>query len=100
MSGMTAEPLRILIIDDDALHAETVAEGLQRVGYDCAVATSGSAGAKKIEHDEFDVVLTDLRMADVDGLAIVRKVKQEQPDAEVLIITGHGDVRTAREALR
>ena len=44
---MNGEPLRILVIDDEPLHAEAVAESLERVGYECVVATSGSAGAKR-----------------------------------------------------
>src|SRR6478609_3151025 len=59
-----ADGLKVLIIDDEQFHAEAVAESLERVGYRCAIATSGSAGAKKIEHDDFDVILTDLKMED------------------------------------
>src|SRR5262245_53679081 len=73
------EALRVLVVDDDRLHAETVAEVLEKVGYACTVATSGTAGAAAIDRDEFDVILTDLRMNDLDGLAIVRKARQEQP---------------------
>jgi two-component system, NtrC family, response regulator HydG len=94
------EGLQVLVIDDEPLHAEAVAESLERVGYQCTVATSGAAGAKLIDQDEFDLVLTDLRMADLDGLAVLRKTRQEQPDAEVIVITGHGDVKTAVEAMR
>ncbi|HTK75683.1 MAG TPA: sigma-54 dependent transcriptional regulator, partial [Gemmataceae bacterium] len=97
---LTPDACRVLIVDDDRNHAETVAEVLQRVGYSCTVATSGTAGAKLIDRDEFDVVLTDLRMADLDGLAIVRKVREEQPEAEVIVVTGYGDVRTAVEAIK
>jgi two-component system response regulator HydG len=92
--------LKLLIIDDEANHAEAVAESLQRVGYECLIATSGSLGARRIEKDEPDVILTDLRMEDMDGLAILRKAKQELPDAEVVVITGHGDVQTAVEAMK
>ena len=77
-----------------------MAESLERVGYECVVATSGTAGARQIEHDEFDVILTDLKMADLDGLAILRKASEELPDAEVMMITGHGDVKTAVEAIK
>src|SRR5436309_6852204 len=94
------EGLRVLVIDDEEFHAEAVAESLERVGYECVIATSGSAGAKKIEGEDFDVILTDLRMEDLDGLAILRKAKQELPDAEVVLITGHGDVKTAVEAMK
>ncbi len=92
--------LKVLVIDDESFHAETVAESLERVGYDCVVATSGAAGAKKIEQDEFDVIVTDLKMADLDGLAILRKAREELPEAEVIMITGHGDVKTAVEAIK
>jgi two-component system response regulator HydG len=94
------EPLRVLVIDDERNHAEAVAESLERVGYSCTVVTSGSAGARKIEHEDFDVVLTDLRMSDMDGLAILRKARHDLPDAEVVVITGHGDVKTAVEAIK
>src|SRR5437764_12133874 len=97
---MNAEPLRVLVIDDNPSHANLVAEGLERVGYVCTVANSGTAGAKKIETEEFDVILTDLRMAGVDGLGIVRKAKKDLPDAEVIVITGFGDVHTAVEAIK
>ena len=94
------EGLKVLVIDDEAFHAETVAHVLERVGYDCTVATSGKAGAKLIENDEFDLILTDLKMNDLDGLAILRKAREELPDAEVIMITGHADVKTAVEAIK
>ena len=94
------EQVRVLIIDDEALHGEAVAESLRRVGYDCTVATSGTRGARKIEEEDWDVILTDLRMADLDGLAILARAKQESADAEVVVITGHGDIKTAVEAIK
>ncbi|HBI43769.1 MAG TPA: sigma-54-dependent Fis family transcriptional regulator, partial [Planctomycetales bacterium] len=94
------EGLKVLVIDDEAFHAETVAESLERVGYECTVATSGTAGARLIAQDEFDVILTDLKMADLDGLAILRIAREEAPEAEVVMITGHGDVKTAVEAIK
>ncbi|MHB1423168.1 MAG: sigma-54-dependent transcriptional regulator [Gemmataceae bacterium] len=94
------EGLKVLVIDDEPFHAETVAEGLERVGYECVLATSGLAGARQIEQDEFDVILTDLKMADLDGLAILRKAREVLPEAEVIMITGHGDVKTAVEAIK
>ncbi len=97
---MNAEALRVLVVDDERLHAETVAEGLERVGYECVIATSGKEGFKKIETEEWDVILTDLKMADLDGMQIVRKAREVLPDTEVVVITGHGDVKTAVEAIK
>ena len=99
-AGRTGEGLKVLVIDDDRAHAETLAESLERVGYECVVATSGAAGARRIEEEDYDVILTDLRMGDMDGLAILRKAKQAAPEAQVVVITGHGDVKTAVEALK
>jgi two-component system, NtrC family, response regulator HydG len=94
------EGLKVLVIDDEPFHAETVAEGLERVGYECILATSGKAGARLIEQEDFDVIVTDLKMADLDGLAILRKAREVLPEAEVIMITGHGDVKTAVEAIK
>ncbi len=97
---MNGEQIRVLVVDDEPFHAESVAESLERVGYECTVATSGRAGLKKIEDDNWDVVLTDLKMADVDGLTIVRQTRELLPEAEVVVITGHADVKTAVEAIK
>src|SRR6516162_1557991 len=99
-SRIRADHIRILIIDDDKNHADVVSESLERVGYDCVIATSGAAGSRRIESDSFDVILTDLRMPDMDGLSILRKVKQEGITAEVIVITGYGDVKTAVDAIK
>src|SRR6516225_6621366 len=92
--------LRVLIIDDEASHAEAIAESLDRVGYECLVATSGAEGARRIEQSEPNLVLTDLKMDGIDGLAILRKARQELPDSPVVVITGHGDVQSAVEAMK
>lgn len=93
-------PVEVLIVDNDRAHAEVVAESLDRVGFHCRVATSGAQGAEMIEEAPFDVVITDLVMSDVDGLGILRRAKSEQPDAEVILMTGHGTVPSAVEAMQ
>ena len=92
--------VRVLIVDNDAAHAETVAESLRRVGYDCAVATSGTQGARLIEQESFDVVITDLKMSDLDGLEILARTKHALPDAEVILVTGHGTIPSAVAAMQ
>ncbi|MCA9039768.1 MAG: sigma-54-dependent Fis family transcriptional regulator [Planctomycetaceae bacterium] len=93
-------PIRILIVDDDEAHAQAVAESLRRVGSDCVVATSGQRGSKLIESDNFDVVITDMMIDEMDGLDILRKAKEELPEAEVIVVTGHGDIRSAVAAIQ
>ena len=77
------EPLRVLVIDDEAAHAATVADVLEAVGYSCTVATSGAEGARLIDKDDFDLVLTDLKVGHLDGLDIVRKVRVRLPESQV-----------------
>ncbi len=100
LDSKAGEGLTLLIIDDDPNHAEVVAESLQRVGYHCLLATSSQEGARRLEQDQPDVVLTDLKMDGMDGLDILRKAKHDLPDCEVVVITGHGDVQTAVEAMK
>lgn len=97
---MTDSQIRVLVVDDEETHAQAVAESLERIGYDCEVANSGPAGAQKIENEDFDVIITDLKMDAIDGMALLRKAKMELPDAEVVLITGHGDVKTAVAAMQ
>jgi len=93
-------PIQVLIIDDDEPHAQAVAESLERIGCDCTVANSGIRGSSLIESENFDVIVTDLRMEDVDGIAILRKAKEELPEAEVILLTGHGTINSAVTAMQ
>lgn len=102
-SKPVAEPVersKVLIIDNDEPHALTMADGLERVGFDCTTATSGTEGLKQLERTEFDVIITDLVMNDVGGLEVLARAKDDQPDAEVILVTGHGTVPSAVEAMQ
>ena len=61
-------PIRLLVVDNDEALARAMEESLAKVGYECVVATSGPEGARKIETDTFDIVVTDLVMNDIDGM--------------------------------
>src|SRR5436305_13114927 len=94
------QQIRGLVVDDDAPHAEAVAESLERVGYECVVATSGRDGLRLIEEQTFDIIVTDLIMDGVGGLEVLARAKRELPDAEVVILTGHSTVKTAATAMQ
>jgi two-component system response regulator HydG len=93
-------PAQVLIVDNDQSHAETVAESLERVGFSCRVATSGTQGAAMIDEGEYDVIITDLVMNDIDGLGILTHAKRQLPDSEVILMTGHGSVPSAVTAMQ
>jgi two-component system response regulator HydG len=95
-----ATPLRLLVVDNDEALARAMEESLAKVGYDVVVATSGPEGARKIETDTFDIVVTDLVMNDIDGMEILGRSRQRLPDAEVILVTGHATVPKAVEAMQ
>lgn len=100
LTDPTAIAISVLIVDDDEPHAHAVAESLQRVNCDCTIATTGTRGAELIESQSFDVIITDLKMDDVDGLAILRKSKDELPDAEVIVLTAHSSIPSVVTAMQ
>jgi two-component system response regulator HydG len=95
-----APPIRLLIVDNDEALARAMEESLVKVGYECVVATSGPEGARKIDTDSFDLVVTDLVMNDIDGMEILARSREKLPDAEVILVTGHATVPKAVEAMQ
>src|SRR5687767_13480860 len=96
----TSPPIRVLIVDNDEALARAMEEALVRVGYICTVATSGPEGARRIEQETYDLVVTDLVMNDVDGMEILGRAKQAMPECEVILVTGHASVPKAVEAMQ
>lgn len=95
-----ASSIRVLVIDNDKSHAQAMGETLERVGYDCDVATSGPEGAQLVEQNAYNVVITDLVMNEVDGDAILQLAKETLPDCEVIVVTGHASVPKAVAAMQ
>ena len=77
---LTTIPIRVLVVDDDESHAQAVAESLSRINCECQVASSGERGSGLSTSGSWDVIVTDLRMGDIDGLEILRLAKEELPD--------------------
>jgi two-component system response regulator HydG len=90
----------VLVVDNDIVHARTMGEGLGRLGYQCVVVGSGAEGARKIEQEVFDIVVTDLMMNDIGGLEILARAKKVAAATEVIVVTGHGTVPSAVAAMQ
>src|SRR6056297_3086264 len=90
----------LLIVDNDPAHARAMTASLERVGYRCTVATSGPEGARLIERETFDVVITDMVMNDIDGMKLLVLARKRLPDCEVVLVTGHATVPVAVEAMQ
>ncbi|MEZ5944006.1 MAG: sigma-54 dependent transcriptional regulator [Planctomycetaceae bacterium] len=99
-SDLSNISISALIVDDDEPHAQAVAESLERSNCECVIAKSGREGIEAIERDNFDVVITDLKMDEFDGLDILRKTKEELPDAEVIVLTAHSSIPSVVTAMQ
>ena len=91
---------RILVIDDDTNLLDLTQFHLRKQGLDPVTAANGSTGLKLLESQPFDVVLTDLRLPDLDGIELVRRGKELAPDTEIIVITGFSSVGKAVEATK
>jgi DNA-binding NtrC family response regulator len=94
------DQISILIVDDERIAVKNLEHVLKKEGYSVAGTGSGSNAIKLLEERQFDVVLTDLRMEKVDGLQILKKCRELQPDAEVIMITGYATLESAVEAMK
>jgi DNA-binding NtrC family response regulator len=92
--------IRILIVDDERIAVKNLEHILKKEGYAVVGTSSGSNAVKLLEERQFDVVLTDLRMEKVDGLQILKRCRELQPDAEVIMITGYATLESAVEAMK
>jgi len=92
--------VRVLLVDNDPDHAKAMAESLERIGHECTIATSGPDGQSLIAKNDYEIVVTDLVMNDVDGMQLLREAKESLPDCEVIIVTGHASIPKAVEAMR
>lgn len=97
---MSEQLMRVLVVDDDEAHAHAVAESLERAGYECSIATSGTDAVRLLEQDDFQIVITDLVLGDTDGLTILKKTRELLPESEVIVITGHGSIKNAVAAMQ
>ena len=91
---------RILIVDDQRNMRSTTALVLRQEGYDVAEAESGEAALSRLLAEPFDVVLTDLKMAPLDGLDVLRGALEISPSTQVIVMTGYGTVETAVSAMK
>ncbi|MDE3119860.1 MAG: sigma-54-dependent Fis family transcriptional regulator, partial [Nitrospirota bacterium] len=90
----------ILIVDDEPLMRLSMLDALKAVGYEVRAAATGQEGHAILSSETFDIVITDLRLPGSDGLSLLQACKQRSPRSEVILITAHGSVETAVEAMK
>ncbi len=90
---------KILIVDDDRASLSSLGEVMTREGYEVTLAASGEEALRIGEEHDFDVVITDLRMQGVDGLQVVRTLKNFRPETVVIVMTGFASMETVVDAI-
>jgi len=88
----TSRPRRVLVVDDDPMVREVISTYLGEDGYTVELAVNGREGLAKFSAGEFDIVLTDRSMPEMEGDELAREVKKRKPDVPVILVTGFGDI--------
>ena len=100
MHDRTQRAARVLIVDDEAPAVQNLAHVCRKQGYDVITRSSGAGALEALDSQEFDVVLTDLRMEKVDGMAVLKRARELDPDLAVILITGYATLESAIEAMK
>ena len=91
---------RVLVVDDERSMRDLLAIMLKQAGHDVALAEGGAEAIATLKREPFDLIVTDLRMREVDGLAVLRAAKEHSPQTVVLVITAFASTETAVEAMK
>ena len=91
---------RILVIDDERSIRNTLKDILEYEKYEVDLAEDGAKGLEKIKNGEFDIVLCDIKMPGMDGIEVLEKLSEIASDLPVVMISGHGNIDTAVEAIK
>lgn len=97
---METDKIRLLIVDDEPIVGKRLRQIFEKVGYEVAVFTQGRPALDELRKNTYDIVVTDLKMEDVDGMMILAAAREKNPGIKVIIITAFAEMETAREAFR
>ena len=92
--------IKAMVVDDDANFLKVLSYTLSRMGPSVETATNGREALERILPDSFDVVLTDVKMPEMDGLSLLRELHTARPELPVILITAHGDIEMAVQAMK
>jgi DNA-binding NtrC family response regulator len=93
-------PPKVLTVDDEQVVCESIRRVLSDEGYEVAVSTSARGGLDLLRKEQFDLLLLDIKMPEMDGIQVLKAAKEISPETEVLIVTGYATIDTAVEAIK
>ncbi len=100
MAEILMKDYGILFVDDDKAILDLVHRYLSREGYSVSLADSGRKALDMLKKNDFDIIFTDFKMPEIDGIELLSAIKECRPETEVIIVTGHGTMETAVKAMK
>ena len=99
MVSVSEDNLSILVLDDEPIVGKRLRAALEKSGYEVEVFEDSRAALRRLDEREFDIIVTDVRMEEVDGIQVLEHVLERSSRTRVIVITGYATVEVAREAL-
>jgi DNA-binding NtrC family response regulator len=97
---MNAQKIRILVLDDEPIVCKRLQPALEKLGYEVRTFTSSLEAMDHLEENDYDIIITDLKMRGLDGMRFLQEAKRRSPRTEVIVITGFATLETARESFQ
>ena len=91
---------KVLLVDDEKDFLETLSSRLELRGLKVSAVTSGEQAVSEAQQQDYDAIVIDLSMPGIDGLETLKRIKASNPDAEIIMLTGHGSVQSGVEAMK
>ena len=91
---------KVLLVDDEQDFLETLSNRLEMRGLKVSAVTSGEQAISEAKAQDYDAIVVDLSMPGIDGLETLKRIKADNPNAEIIMLTGHGSIRSGVEAMK
>ena len=97
---MTENKLRVLVLDDEPIVCKRLQPALEKLGFEVDTFTRSVEAMHQVQQSAYDIVITDLKMKEVDGMRFLEEVKKQRPQTEVIVITGFATMETAKQSFQ
>ena len=97
---MSQDRVRIMVLDDEPIVCKRLKPALEKLGYEVDTFTQSPEAMHQIQQTAYDIIITDLKMKEIDGMQFLSEAKKRHPQTEVIVITGFATMETAKESFK